>query len=151
VAALSTDGGADEVHSSVLVSLLLTIPAALALLTWRRPVEARPAWSRVNAMLAVLVPGTARFYGPVGFLIGGVAVFAVFGFYVSVESQGQAATVLDGIIAPAWGRFYGVQELAPAISPLVTAVRLWWVLFAINALAVLAAERPARRPDTGNS
>jgi hypothetical protein len=87
----------------------------------------------------------------VGFLIGGVAVFAVFGFYVSVESQGQAATVLDGIIAPAWGRFYGVQELAPAISPLVTAVRLWWVLFAINALAVLAAERPARRPDTGNS
>jgi hypothetical protein len=63
---------------------------------------------------------------------------------VSTQSQGQAATVLDWIIVPAWGKFYGVKDLLPAVSPLVAVVRFWWALFAVNALLVAAAEGPGR-------
>jgi tetratricopeptide (TPR) repeat protein len=141
VSAVTPDNSAtDESRAAVLVALLLSIPALLALVTWRPLVEARPSWRRVNAALGVLFPGASWIYGPLGFLLGGAAVFVAFGSYISLESHGQAVTVIDWLIAPAWGRYYGVQETILPPSTLVAVVRSGGLLFVFNSALALAAE-----------
>lgn len=139
---LSADGefkAMDRVLTIGLVLCILACMLSLLGLFVRDDVEELHPNSKLDAVLAVIVPGTLRQYGVVGFLVTVGTATLLVGFYTLTQNSYVATNILDAIAIPSFGRYFGLHTDQKVFASTYSAMCMYWfVPFVLNVMLVLA-------------
>jgi tetratricopeptide (TPR) repeat protein len=128
-------------YAAMLIDFLLLALAVLALVSPSPRTSSSARLALVGRGLHLVAPGAAPLYGASGFFVGAAAIFLGTASQILASTQGQHVTVLGNVVDINWAQMYGVALPRPELASLHGVIRLWWLIFPINAALVLALER----------